>query len=195
VVSLSVSTDQCPRPLSIQKRFVFVDAPKPGKNNPYAVAVINLPLTLQARNIGDQATWTPATNLDNPKSYTPVFVGERDQLYTIELKTNSGCITIDTQLVKVVKNISIYVPNSFTPNKDGLNDVLRPVMYGIKELNYFRVYNRWGQLVFETQDPKQGWDGRQRSAPAEMQTVVWMLEAIGADGKTYRAKGSTVLIR
>ncbi len=195
VVSLSVSTDQCPRPLSIQKRFVFVDAPKPGKNNPYAVAVINLPLTLQARNIGDQATWAPATNLDNPKSYTPVFVGERDQLYTIELKTNSGCITIDTQLVKVVKNISIYVPNSFTPNKDGLNDVLRPVMYGIKELNYFRVYNRWGQLVFETQDPKQGWDGRQRSAPAEMQTVVWMLEAIGADGKTYRAKGSTVLIR
>ncbi len=195
VMSLTVSSDQCPSPKSIQKRFVYVDAPKPGKNNPMQVAVVNLPLPLQARSIGDDVLWTPAASLDNPLSYTPVFTGDREQTYIIELKTSSGCITIDTQVVKVVKDIAIYVPNSFTPNNDGRNDVLKPVMYGIKQLIFFRVYNRWGQLVFETHDAAKGWDGRQKSAPAEMQTVVWMLEAMGADGKVYRAKGTTVLMR
>ncbi len=195
VMSLSVSSGQCPHPLSIQKRFVRVDAPKPGKNNPPQIGVINLPLILQARNIGDQVTWTPATNLDDPHSYTPVFVGEREQNYIIELKTNSGCVTIDTQLVKLVKDISIFVPNTFTPNNDGRNDELRPYMIGIKQLYFFRVYNRWGQLVYETHDAAKGWNGRQKSAPAEMQTVVWMLEALGADNKVYKAKGTTVLMR
>lgn len=195
VMSLTVSTDQCPTPKSIQKRFVYVDAPRPGKNNPAQIGVINLPLTLQARRIGDEALWMPATNLDNPRSYTPVFTGEKEQTYSIELKTKSGCITIDTQVVKLAKDVSIYVPNSFTPNNDGRNDVLRPVMYGIKELYFFRVYNRWGQLVFETSDATKGWDGRQRSAPAEMQTLVWMLEALGADNNVYKAKGTTVLMR
>ncbi len=195
IMSLSVSSGQCPHPLSIQKRFVYVDAPKPGKKNPDAVGVINLPLPLQARSIGNQATWTPATSLSDIHSYTPVFIGNKEQSYTIELKTNSGCITIDTLTVKLIKDISIFVPNTFTPNNDGLNDILRPVMYGIRQLNYFRVYNRWGQLIFETHDVSKGWDGKQKSAPAEMQTLVWMLEAIGADNKIYKAKGTTVLLR
>lgn len=195
VMSLTVSTDLCPNPKSIQKRFVVVDEPKPGKNNPVQIGVINLPLPLQARKIGDEALWMPATNLDNSRSYTPVFTGEREQTYTIELKTRSGCITIDTQVVKLVKDIAIYVPNSFTPNNDGRNDLLRPVMYGIKQLSFFRVYNRWGQLIFETHDATKGWDGKQRSTPAEMQTLVWVLEALGADNKVYKAKGTTVLMR
>lgn len=195
VMSLTVSTDQCPHPLSIQRRFVNVDAPKPGIVNPDQVGVVNLPLTLHARSIGDEVLWSPPVKLDNPRSYTPVFISDKEQTYFIQLKTKSGCITIDTQTVKLIKNIRIYVPNSFTPNKDGRNDVLRPVMYGIKQLNYFRVYNRWGQLVFETHDALKGWDGYQRSTPAEMQTLVWMLEAIGADNNVYKAKGSTILIR
>lgn len=195
VMSLSVSSGQCPHPLSIQKRFVTVDAPTPGKNNPPQFAVINLPTPLQARNIGDNVLWTPATSLDNPGSYNPVFTGNKEETYTIELKTNSGCITIDTQAVKVVKDITIYVPNTFTPNNDGLNDLLRPYMIGIRQLTFFRVYNRWGQLVFESHDASKGWDGRQKSAPAEMQTMVWMLEAVGFDNKVYKAKGTTVLMR
>ncbi len=195
VMSLSVSSAQCPFPLNIQKRFVQVDAPRPAVNNPVEIAVVNLPLTLHARQIGDNAFWTPSTNLDNPAGYSPVFIGSKEHLYTIELKTNSGCVTIDTQVVKINKSIEIYVPNSFTPNNDGKNDYLRPFMIGIKELNFFRIFNRWGQLIFETRDAKKGWDGMQRSAPAEIQTLVWMLEGIGVDNKIYKAKGTTVLMR
>ena len=68
-------------------------------------------------------------------------------------------------------------------------------MIGIKELKFFRIFNRWGELIYETQNTKNGWDGRFKGNPVQAQTLVWMLEAIGADNKTYKAKGSTVLIR
>lgn len=195
VISLSVSTPQCPFPLSIQKRFVKVDKPAAGINNRVAYAVVNLPLTLQARPIGNTVLWTPATNLDNPTSYSPVFVGNKEQQYKIELKTISGCLTVDTLVVKINKDIVIYVPNAFTPNNDGLNDNLKPFMIGIKELNYFKIFNRWGQLIFETQNPEKGWDGKHKGVPVQTHSLVWMLEGLGVDNKIYKAKGSTVLIR
>jgi gliding motility-associated-like protein len=92
-------------------------------------------------------------------SYNPVFKGTTEQQYTIDIKTKTGCVTTDTQMVKLVKSIEIFVPNAFTPNGDGNNDDLRPTFYGIKQLKYFRVYNRWGQLFYQTQTLKQGWNG------------------------------------
>ena len=195
VMSLTVSTAQCPFPLSIQKRFVRVEKPVAGKNNPEAYAVANLPLTLQARNIGNSALWTPAISLDNAASYTPVFIDNIERTYTIALKTAAGCITIDTQVVKINKNIVIYVPNAFTPNNDSRDDRLKPFMIGIKELVYFKIFNRWGELVFETKNITEGWDGRYKGNPVQSHTLVWMLQGIGADNKVYNAKGSTVLIR
>ncbi len=195
VISLSVSSAQCPFPLSIQKRFVTVENPVPGINNPPAYAVANLPQILQARPIGNSVLWTPATSLDNASSYTPVFNGNAERTYIVALKTIAGCLTVDTQVVKINKNIVIFVPNAFTPNKDGRNDVLKPFMIGIKELRYFKIFNRWGELIYHTQNPKTGWDGRFKGNPVLTQTLMWMLEGIGADNKTYNAKGSTILIR
>jgi gliding motility-associated-like protein len=87
------------------------------------------------------------------------------------------------------------VPNAFTPNNDGLNDQLLPFMIGIKELKYFKIFNRWGELVFESHDTKKGWDGKYKGIPVQTHTLVWMLEGIGVDNKTYKAKGSTILMR
>lgn len=195
VMSLSVHSDQCPFPINTQKRFVVIEKPIPGKRYTEAYAVTGLPLDLEARPIGTSALWTPATGLDNATSYTPVFTDTKERIYTIELKTAAGCITVDTQVVKINKNIVIYVPNAFTPNADARNDVLKPFMIGIKQLVYFKIFNRWGELVFETRDINQGWDGRHKGNPVQSHTLVWMLEGIGADNKTYNAKGSTVLIR
>lgn len=195
IISLTVSSQKCPYPLNIQKRFVQVDKPATGIHYPVEYAVANLPLTLNARPIADDVLWQPATNLDNPASYRPVFIGKTETVYKIELKTKSGCVTVDTQLVKINKDIVIFVPNTFTPNNDGLNDFLKPFMIGIKELKYFRVFNRWGQLIYETAEAKKGWDGKQNGVPVQTHTYVWMLQALGADNKIYNAKGSVVLIR
>ena len=194
-INLSVSTAQCPLPVHTLKQTVVIDRPKPGITYPVEFAVIKLPLDLHARQFGETVLWNPVVNLDNAKSFNPVFKGTAEQLYAIEIKTKSGCVTTDTQLVKLVKSIEIYVPAAFTPNGDGKNDVLRPVMYGIKQLRYFKIFNRWGQQFYQTQNTKQGWDGLFKNVQQEMQTVVWMIEAVGVDGNIYTKKGTSILLR
>jgi gliding motility-associated-like protein len=194
-ITLSVSSDQCPNPVHISKQIVKIDRPRPAIAYPVAFAVINLPLDLQARSFGGSVMWQPAINLDKADSYTPVFKGKTEQLYTVDITTKTGCVTTDTQMVKLVKSIEIYVPTAFTPNGDGKNDVLRPITYGIKKLTYFRIYNRWGQMFYQTSDASLGWDGFFRGIKQEMQTLVWMVEGVGVDGQVHTKKGTSVMIR
>lgn len=194
VMSLSAYTDQCPTPVSTQRRFVRVEEPRPGVRYAVKTAVINLPLELETRSFADQVLWSPATQLNDPASFHPVFNGRNEQLYTIELTTAAGCVTVDTQLVRISNSIQVLVPNAFTPNNDGLNDVLTPILIGIKSVSYFRIFNRWGQLLFETRGKNSGWDGKFKGVPVEPQAVVWMFEGTGVDNNIYTRKGSSVII-
>lgn len=194
-IKLSVSTAQCPLPLSTMQQDVVIDLPQPGISYPVKDAVINFPEQLQARPIGNNIVWFPGTNLDNRNSYTPIFRGLNPQLYLIQLRTATGCLTVDSQLVKTHKKIAIYVPTAFTPGDNGLNNYLRPLLMGFDKVNYFRIYNRWGGLMFEMKSDRPGWDGKINGMPQEMQTVVWMIEAVDVDGVTHHQQGTTVLMR
>ncbi len=195
ILSLSVSTVQCPTSITTKTIPIVIEAPAPGIVYPEVTAVFNFAEKLQARQIGNNIIWSPATSLDNRFSYTPSFRGIHSQLYTIQLKTPSGCITIDTQFVKAKKKIEIYVPTVFTPGNDGKNDYLRPLLMGFDHVNYFRVFDRWGRLLYQMNSDRPGWDGKLKGQPAEMQTVVWMIEAVDVDGVTHKKQGTTVLIR
>jgi gliding motility-associated-like protein len=181
--------------IDTRSQAIVIDKAKPGVTYPVQYAEINLPQQLVARDFGDSLSWSPPIYLDHPETLRPLFTGDEDQLYSIRIKTNTGCITVDTQLVKVVSRADIFVPTAFTPNGDGKNDVLRPVLMGIKELVYFRVYNRWGELVFETKTFFDGWNGKHKGKPTPTETFVWIAEGVGANGKIYFRKGSTTLIR
>ncbi|HMK02833.1 MAG TPA: PKD domain-containing protein [Ferruginibacter sp.] len=195
-VSLSVNTSQCPLPLTVKTQDVVIDAPVPGVVLPVKDAVMNFPEQLQARPLGTSVLWNPGTSLDTRTSYTPVFRGMNPQLYTIELKTLSGCITVDTQLVKTHKKIEIYVPSAFTPgSSNGLNDHLRPLLMGFDKVNYFRVFNRWGKLIYQMQSDRPGWNGKVNNVLQDMQTVVWMIEAVDVDGKVHRRQGTSMLLK
>jgi gliding motility-associated-like protein len=174
---------------------ITIEVPKPGIAYPIQYALINHPVTLQARTFGQTILWQPATYLNAATSATPVFNGSSDQSYTIQINTAAGCVTVDSQVVKIVKAVDILVPSAFTPNGDGRNDVLRPVLFGIKELLSFRVYNRWGQLMYETQTALQGWNGRFKGKMMGSEVVVWIAEGIGVDGKQYVRKGTSVCIQ
>jgi gliding motility-associated-like protein len=158
-------------------------------------SVHHYPQQLKARTIGVDVEWSPPTFLSSTSSWVPNFTGNVDKEYTITIETAGGCVTVDTQLVKVFKEVKFYVPTGFTPNLDGLNDYLKPIPVGIKEFKYFRVYNRWGQLVFDGKDGEDGWDGMLKGKPQSTQTVVWMAEGIGIDNRVYKQKGTCVLIR
>ena len=181
--------------VTTNRQDVIIDKARPGITYPVQYAVIDLPTTLQARDFGATALWSPANFLDNAASYTPTFRSSTDQLYTVEIKTTTGCATVDTQMVKIVPHADIYVPSAFTPNDDERNDILRPTLMGIKELHYFRVYNRWGQVMFETKTNYAGWDGKYKGAPQSTQVFVWIVEGVGVDGRVYSKKGTSTLIR
>jgi gliding motility-associated-like protein len=89
----------------------------------------------------------------------------------------------------------MYVPTAFTPNGDGNNDVLRPVLLGMKSLSYFRVYNRWGVLMFSTSEKNKGWDGRYNGKAQDPASFVWMAEGVNYKGEIRRKKGYAVLVR
>ncbi|MEP6676930.1 MAG: PKD domain-containing protein [Ferruginibacter sp.] len=194
-IKLSVSTIQCPSFVNIKQQDVVIDAARPGVTYAIRNAILNFPEKLQARNFGGSVLWNPSINLDNPKIYTPDFRGFTDQQYTITLKTQSNCLTVDTQLVRTYKKIGIYVPNVFRPNSGGPNELLRPLLMSFKEVHYFRIYNRWGHMLFEMKNDRPGWDGTVKGIPQEMQTVIWMLEAVDVDGIVHRDRGTTILMR
>ncbi|MGH2647663.1 MAG: T9SS type B sorting domain-containing protein, partial [Ginsengibacter sp.] len=151
--------------INTETQNIAIDDPVPGISYPVQYAIIDLPLNLNARKFGDTVLWSPGTSLDNRTSYTPVFNGSLEQLYTIEIKTAGGCVTVDTQLVKTVKSVEIYVPTAFTPNNDGHNDILRPELRGVKELHYFKIFNRFGQQLYQTTSYPSGWDGTLKGLP------------------------------
>lgn len=87
------------------------------------------------------------------------------------------------------------MPSAFTPNGDGRNDVIRPVLVGIKQLNFFRVYNRWGQMVFSTSQGSKGWDGTVGGNKQSSDNFVYMVQAVDYTGKVIVKRGNFVLVR
>jgi gliding motility-associated-like protein len=126
---------------------------------------------------------------------SPVFQGMTDQLYTITIKDNLGCVTVDTQQVRVYKEVNIYVPKAFTPNNDGLNDYMYPFTVGIKEIKFFRIINRWGVVVYQSKTDLPGWDVKYKGAAQPMDGYVWEIQAIDFFGKSHVRHGSFTLIR
>ena len=178
-----------------EEKIVEIETPRLGIRYPTEYAVVNYPHQLKARDFGIGVEWSPGTFLSSTSSFVPVFNGTSDRQYTIVIETAAGCVTVDTQLVKVFKEVKFYVPSGFTPNQDGLNDYLKPIAVGMKEFKYFRVYNRWGQLVFDLKEDPRGWNGMINGKPQSTQVVVWMAEGIGVNDVIYRQKGTAALIR
>jgi gliding motility-associated-like protein len=146
---------------------------------------------------GDVYSWAPDTWLSNASIANPVASPEDDITYRLLVTTvPEGCIGRDTFKVKVFKlPPSFYVPTAFSPNNDGLNEVLRPIALGMKSVKYFRVFNRAGQLLFSTTQKNKGWDGTYKGNPQDPGTYVWTAEGVTYKGEVIVKKGTAVLIR
>ena len=144
---------------------------------------------------GSSYNWLPALGLDNPSSATPVAVIQEDMTYTLSVTTPEGCKDQDVITIKIFRGSGINVPTAFTPNNDGLNDMLRPDYKGIKTLHHFSVYNRWGKSLFVTKKVTGGWDGSFKGTRQPPGVYVWILHATDYEGRVYELKGTSVLIR
>jgi gliding motility-associated-like protein len=160
--------------------------------------VATQPLQLNASG-GTSYLWTPTTGMNNPNIYNPVVVlgPSVDSItYFVRVTTPEGCFADDDIKVRVFKTLpDIFVPSAFTPNSDGKNDIIRPIPVGIKSFHYFRVFNRWGQMVYSTNDIGIGWDGMYAGKEQGTGTYVYMAEAEDYLGNILFRKGTVVLIR
>ncbi|HRD58890.1 MAG TPA: PKD domain-containing protein [Ferruginibacter sp.] len=141
--------------------------------------------------------WSPVTWLNNPTIFNPVSLPQESIQYVVRASNDQGCFDTDTINVKVFKiDPDLLVPTAFSPDNDGLNDVFRPIVIGMKSLDKFRVYNRWGQLMFSTtQTNGHGWDGSFKGAAQATGTYVWEAEGVTYLGKKIKRKGTVILIR
>ena len=130
-----------------------------------------------------------------PQSYIPPTGAPVNVFPRLVIQNNYGCFDTAVQKIVVPNSCYIAVPNAFTPNNDGLNDQLYPLnAYKATDL-LFRVFNRVGQMVFETRDWTKRWDGRFKGQPADVGTYVWILTYINTDtGKRVQQKGASILL-
>jgi gliding motility-associated-like protein len=139
--------------------------------------------------------WEPATGLNRTDIANPVATLSNNIVYSLKVYTPEGCFDYDTIAVRVfTTQPDIFVPNAFTPGKL-TNNRFKPIPVGISTIQYFRVYNRWGQLVFSSNDPNRGWDGTFGGQEQGADTYVWMVQGTDFTGKVITKKGTMVLIR
>lgn len=154
--------------------------------------------TLQMRATGGDAyLWNPAQWLSDPTSPNTLASPERDITYRVTVtQLPENCSATDTVRIKVyLLPPSFYVPTAFSPNGDGLNDILKPITLGMRSIRYFKIYNRVGNLVFETTEIGKGWDGYYKGNPQDPGNYVWMAQGETWQGEFITRKGNAVLIR
>lgn len=146
---------------------------------------------------GVNYSWSPAGAVSDPSIANPTAVVEETTTFTLTV-TDGICTRSDAVTVTVHELIcgdpDIFVPNAFTPNGDGNNDVLFVRGRNITDL-LFRIYDRWGEKVFETDDLAFGWDATYKGKEVDPAVFVWYLDATCADGQTVFMKGNTTVIR
>jgi gliding motility-associated-like protein len=187
----------CPKPK--KDSIVVTVLPKiiPDAGNDTAV-VVGQPLQFNATG-GTDYLWSPGTGLSAVDIPDPIgqYDGSFDSIrYMVLVFDQAGCVDSAFIKVKVFKTEPIvFVPSAFTPNKDGKNDTFRPIAVGLTTIEYFRVFNRWGQLVFSTTTNGHGWDGKIRGVEQATGTFVWLVKGVDFTGKSVFQKGTVTLIK
>jgi gliding motility-associated-like protein len=168
-------------------------------------------------NIDGEVTFTDAshgatiTNWNwyfmNTAQYTsnlqnPTFLYSEPGVYVVALvvKSDKGCTDTILRELVVGEDYGLYVPNAFTPNADGLNDVFQPKGFGVVKYQ-LQIFDRWGERVFETKTFDKGWDGRFRGKGLEYEqtceegTYTWLINVTNVSGKAHELKGHVTLIK
>lgn len=175
-----------------------IEHPIPGIRMPSMSAYSSQPLPIIARSIPTyRYRWAPSRGIDFPDSSSVIFNYQITQDYLIHLISPGGCISNDSVLVRVFDDnlVDIFVPKTFSPNGDGINDKLYPYLTGVKTFKYFKVFNRFGKLMYESRNPDEGWDGTVSGTQQPMAIYIWVAMGIGLDGNPVERKGEILLLR
>ncbi len=132
--------------------------------------------------------------LNNPFIRNPQAVINQDTRFVVEGTDEIGCKGYDTVFLKVYKGPAYYIPNAFSPNGDGLNDIFRPIPVGIEYTEFFRIFNRWGKLIHESNNFLKGWNGSYNGIKQPIGAYIWVIRGKAVNGEFIEKKGTVILI-
>ncbi len=173
---------------------VVMEPPVPAYAGNDTIAILGVSHQLSASG-GASYLWSPSANLDNPFSQNPLATLFTDTYFKVKVTDFIGCIGYDEVIVKVYTGPTYYVPNAFSPNGDGQNEIFRAIPVGISQTDYFIVYNRLGETMFQTSQWLKGWDGKYKGKEAQPGTYVWIIKGKDKYGKIVEMKGTVMLVR
>lgn len=145
--------------------------------------------------------WSPSETLSCIDCPNPVASMTVMTTYNVDVVSPHGCRSSDSVTIKLFcDNSQIFIPNAFTPNGDGQNDVFYPRGIGVKVIRTFRIYNRWGELLFEREginlnDVASAWDGTYKGDIPHPDVYVYIMEALCYTGEEITIKGDVTIIR
>lgn len=141
---------------------------------------------------------TKAIIISGNKDVLLKAIGKGKLDITYHLTDGNNCISKESEVLQMTINQTalFIVPSAFSPNNDGLNDYLNIIAKSsLKGLNYFKIFNRYGVLVYDTKEIKYGWDGRLNGVMQEADVYYWIAEYTTIDGETIKTSGQSVLIK
>ena len=146
-------------------------------------------------------TWRPAGTLSCVTCPDPIASPRATTTYTVVATTDRGCTdSSDVQVKVICEQNQLFVPNTFTPNGDGENDRFYPRGRGIDIISRFRIYDRWGGLIFERRDlaandESNAWDGTVNGVPVPPDVFVFIIEGRCDTGEEFKWQGDIALIK
>ena len=200
MVKLAITNDYCPK----YEQFLQGDSVKvvlpvsPSTFTLFVLADIDTVLSPLRKDPGyTQFVWNPSTYLNNPLIEHPLFKSNKSINYTLtRTEVLTACKVDDIYKIDVSNDVVIAIPKAFTPNGDNLNDILK-IQYGagLKAFNFLKIFNRWGNIVFQTTNLNQGWDGNVNGNPQEMDAYTYFISYITYKDEAVSKTGSFILLR
>jgi gliding motility-associated-like protein len=145
--------------------------------------------------------WSPAINLSCSTCPNPILNSRENTTYNLKVTNTTGCSATDSvRVIVTCGSSSVFIPNTFSPNGDGSNDVFYPRGKGIYNIQYLRIFNRWGQLVFDRKnltvnDPASGWNGLINGKAADGGVYTYFMEVTCNNNQTLKYFGNLNLIQ
>ncbi len=139
--------------------------------------------------------WSPSTGLSDPALANPMAGPEQSTWYVLSSSSPIGCVSLDSMLLSVIYNPIVEFPNAFSPNGDGLNDEFMVIVRGPVNVEAFRIFNRWGELVFESLNADAGWDGTYKGQAQDVGAYVYYFLGRDPDGVLIERRGTLHLLR
>jgi gliding motility-associated-like protein len=171
---------------------------------PSFTSLVGVPVSIQPVTYSSNVIryeWTPPTGLTCTDCPQPVAMSKFNTVYSVVATDSNGCRnSASTEVIVLCREANVFVPNTFSPNGDGSNDVFYVRGFGLARVKSLRIYNRLGEIVFQRQNfvansPASGWDGTYKGVKLSPDTFIYQLDVFCENSQTVRFDGSISLIR